>query len=348
MIKNDASRFFFETIRKYLTDFLPRVRNMSPNTIQAAKDSLNLLVDYCQKIRGITLLRIEFNTIGNVSFITDFLLWLRDERKCGDTTINQRLSCIRSFFRYAAYDDVAYVAHYQTLMTIPLRKVQKNKTIDFMPEETVKSILNAPDLKTRIGLRDAFYMTLLYDSAARSSEMLSLKVKDITDGKYPYMIVNGKGRKRRIIPLMQKTIEMFGHYLKHYCDDNITPDDYLFYTKRNGILFPMSSDNVSTFIIRYADQVRQSSSDVPKRVHPHMFRRSRAMHLYRNGMPLALLTEFLGHENPETTLIYASADTEMKRKAIENASSHLILGDESAVPVWDDNDEMIRRLYGLK
>jgi len=348
MMNNDLSRLFFETIRKYLTEFLPRVRNMSPNTIQAAKDTLNLLVDYCQKICGIPLLKIEFNTIGNIAFITNFLSWLRDERKCGDTTINQRLSCIRGFFRYAAYEDVAYVSHYQTLLTVPLRKVQKNKTIDFMSEETVKAILNTPDLKTRIGLRNAFYMTLMYDSAARNSEILSLKVKDIVDGKNPYMIVNGKGRKRRIIPLMQKTIEMFAQYLRLSYIDNIAPDDYLFYTKRNGVLFSMSSDNASAFISRYADQVRQSIPDVPKRVHPHMFRRSRAMHLYRSGMPLALLTEFLGHENPETTLIYASADTEMKRKAIEAASANLILGDESAAPVWDDDDEMIRRLYGLK
>jgi len=217
-----------------------------------------------------------------------------------------------------------------------------------MSEETVKAILNTPDLKTRIGLRNAFYMTLMYDSAARNSEILSLKVKDIVDGKNPYMIVNGKGRKRRIIPLMQKTIEMFAQYLRLSYIDNIAPDDYLFYTKRNGVLFSMSSDNASAFISRYADQVRQSIPDVPKRVHPHMFRRSRAMHLYRSGMPLALLTEFLGHENPETTLIYASADTEMKRKAIEAASANLILGDESAAPVWDDDDEMIRRLYGLK
>lgn len=72
------------------------------------------------------------------------------------------------------------------------------------------------------------------------------------------------------------------------------------------------------------------------------------MHLYRNGMPLPLLSEFLGHEDPETTLIYASADAEMKRKAIEKVTTNLNIDKEKTVPIWKDDDEMIRRFYGLK
>ncbi len=111
----------------------------------------------------------------------------------------------------------------------------------------------------------------------------------------------------------------------------------------------MSVDNVAKFISRYTEVARNECDEVPAHVHPHMFRRSRAMHLYRNGMPLALLAEFLGHENPETTLIYASADTEMKRQAIERVSIHLTGTDKiDMVPQWSSDDEMIRRLYGLK
>ena len=111
----------------------------------------------------------------------------------------------------------------------------------------------------------------------------------------------------------------------------------------------MSADNVAKFITRYANQARQVCPEVPIRVHPHMFRRSRAMHLYRNGMPLVLISEFLGHENPETTLWYVSSDIEMKRKAINKASSPLVLSDtHDIVPIWENDDEMIRKLYGLR
>jgi|SRR5665648_455215 len=348
MKNSNASRDFFVMIRNYLTDFLPHVRNVSPHTVQAARDSLNLLIDHCLDARGIPLAKIDFNTVGNTTFISGFLAWLREERQCGDATLNQRLSCIRGFFRYAAYEDVTYVSLYQALLSIPQRKVPKNKTVEFMCEEALKAVLNSPDLKTRIGLRNAFYMTLMYDSAARNGEMISLKVKDMVDGNAPYMFVYGKGRKRRSVPLMPKTMEMFRHYMKYF-HDVLQPGDYLFYTKHNGEIFPMSTDNVAKFVARYAGQARQVCPEVPEHVHPHMFRRSRAMHLYRSGMPLALLGEFMGHENPETTLIYASSDTEMKRKAIEKASAHLVLaGMPTSIPVWQDDDEMIRKLYGLK
>lgn len=350
MKNNDPSRTFFELVRNYLTDFLPHVRNLSPHTIQAARDSLNLLMDFCRDVRNIPLLEICFNTVGNADLISDFLAWLMNERKCSNTTLNQRLSCIRGFLRYAAYEDAVYVSSYQNLLVIPLRKVPKSKTVEFMSEEALHAVLSSPDLNTRIGLRDAFYMTMLYDTAARNSEILSLKVKDIVDEKAsPYMFVYGKGRKRRSIPIMPKTMEMFRLYMNHFHHDACQPEDYLFYTRHNGEVFPMSADNVAKFVTRYSDWARKTCPGVPLHVHPHMFRRSRAMHLYRNGMPLALLAEFLGHENPETTLIYASADTEMKRKAIEKASSHIALsGKAVSTPIWENDDEMIRRLYGLK
>ena len=162
------------------------------------------------------------------------------------------------------------------------------------------------------------------------------------------MIVNGKGHKKRIIPLMSKTMEIYQLYKKKFHNQNCSALDYLFYTIHNGETFPMSTDNVAKFILRYAEKARERCTEIPNRVHPHMFRRSRAMHLYQSGMPLALISEFLGHENPETTLIYASSDTEMKRKAIEKASSHLSLNDQNTIPSWSNDDEMIRKLYGLK
>ncbi len=158
---NTESQYFYTMIRNYLTDFLPNTRNLSPCTIQAA----------------------------------------RDERNCSNATLNQRLSCLRSFFRFAAYEDASYISIYQTLTAIPRRKTAKNKTIDFMSENALKAVLSVPDPHTRTGLRDAFYMALMYDSAARNSEIVAMRLQDIVDGKAPYVFVNGKGRKKRSIPL---------------------------------------------------------------------------------------------------------------------------------------------------
>jgi integrase len=94
---------------------------------------------------------------------------------------------------------------------------------------------------------------------------------------------------------------------------------------------------------------RKKCAEVPENVTPHMFRHSRALHLYRAGVPLPLISEWLGHSNIETTLIYAYADTEMKRAAIEKATAqnHPIRNQELFDLSKLDKDTL-KKLYGLK
>ena len=116
------------------------------------------------------------------------------------------------------------------------------------------------------------------------------------------------------------------------------------------IQFFMSDDNVARFLKSYGTSAKKKCPEIPDRIHPHLFRHTRAMHLYRGGMPLALLAEWLGHSQLETTLIYANADTEMKRKAIQKATnqSNPIQSDYFLHGEWKKDEELIRELYGLK
>jgi integrase/recombinase XerD len=125
------------------------------------------------------------------------------------------------------------------------------------------------------------------------------------------------------------------------------PETPIFYTVRSHRPTRMSDDNVARFILQHAATAKARCPEVPARVHPHMLRHSRAMHLYQAGMPLALLTEWLGHADPETTLIYAHADTEMKRRALEKANGATSQGPDPA-PLWHDRGDIIQRLCGLK
>ena len=109
----------------------------------------------------------------------------------------------------------------------------------------------------------------------------------------------------------------------------------------------MSPDNVSVFIKKYAKQARVFCPEVPEKVHAHLFRHSRAMHLYQSGVPLSYIKDFLGHVSVDTTSIYASADTTIIRDALEKAAK---MGNSSyaETPVWEDNEDMILKLCGLK
>jgi len=121
----------------------------------------------------------------------------------------------------------------------------------------------------------------------------------------------------------------------------------MFYTVRNHRPKPMSDDNVGRLVRQHAATAKARCPHVPTRIHPHMLRHSHAMHLYQAGLPLALLTEWLGHADPETTLVYAHADTEMKRHALEKAN---IATTRSPLPtpLWHGREDIIQRLCGLK
>jgi site-specific recombinase XerD len=173
--------------------------------------------------------------------------------------------------------------------------------------------------------------------------MLGMKISDFNvQASTVYLM--GKGSKPRLVPVSKEVVKLFEGYRKKLHADSIGCEP-MFYTIHKGEKTFMSDDNVARFIKKYAEYVRESNVEIPEHVHPHMFRRSRSMHLYRSGMPLALLAGFLGHENPETTLIYSFADTEMKRAAIEKASEKNVrlegIG-ESAI--WEGDDDIIGRL----
>ena len=110
----------------------------------------------------------------------------------------------------------------------------------------------------------------------------------------------------------------------------------------------MSADAVALFMKKYGVMAATSCPEMPEKLHPHMLRHTRAMHLYRNGMPLALLSEYLGHASTETTSIYAYADSEMKRAIMQKSEDLRSGGAQPVQPTWLDDEDMILKLSGLR
>jgi len=337
----------FQLLRNYLMVYLPKQRCSSENTIKSYRDTWNLLLDYIAATNKIHVWQISFETI-NRYMVTGFLEWLKNDRNCSNSSVNQRLAGIRSFYKYAAIQQPITSVHMFDIFKIPYRKLDRNKTVQFLTESALSAIFQQPDTEKKSGVRDLFLMVLMYDTAARISELLNLKVVDLDhSSKTPVVYLTGKGGKRRVVPIMSKTVQHYLKYRKLFLNDN-DQGQLMFYTVSHSLRTQMSDDNVTRFLKQYAQAARAICDEVPDSVHPHMFRHGRAMSLYRNGMPLALLTEFLGHENPETTLIYAYADTEMKRLAIEKATGSTNPVHAEVDAPWINDDEMIKKLYGLK
>jgi integrase/recombinase XerD len=337
----------FRLIHEYLTVYLPNQRCCSPNTIKSYRETLNQLFNFITLEKDIPLKDVTFETI-NSHMITDYLDWLEKERHCSISTRNQRLAGLRSFFKYAGRIDLTVTIFQQDLEKVPFKQTG-SKTVDFMTEQALKVVLAQPDTNTKKGIRNLFFMILMYDTGARTREILDLRVKNFrADSKTPCVHLTGKGNKKRIVPVMAKTVEHFHNYAKLYHPDKDS-EEYLFYTVRNGILQQMSDDNVARFVKKYGKAAKEICTEVPGNLHPHLFRHSRAIHLYRAGMPLALLSEWLGHAQLETTMIYAYADTKMKRDAIQKATgNNNPLRSNEQTPYWKGDDQIIRKLYGLK
>ncbi|MDO9581189.1 MAG: tyrosine-type recombinase/integrase [Bacteroidales bacterium] len=347
MVSKEA-RQFFQLIRDYLTMYLPNQKGCSPNTIKAYRDALNLLFDYMKAIENLELSDISFDKISRQT-AEGYLEWLESGRNCSISTRNHCLSCIRAFYKYAASRDMAVAIHSFELEKIPMKKTVKGQLVKYFEEDALKTILQQPDTGTKKGVRNLFYMILMYDTAARNQEILDLRVSDIhVSAKESHVVISGKGNKTRIVPLMQKTIEHYNNYLRIFHDGK-TSNNLLIYIVQKGHRQAMSADNVEKFMKKYGKAAQQQNSKVPEDLHPHMFRHSRAMHLYHGGMPLPLLSEWLGHAQLESTMIYAYADTKMKREAIEKATSSINpLKQGHEVTSWQGDDELIKRLYGLQ
>lgn len=340
---------FFRLLREYLTVYLPKQKGAGIHTLKSYREALNLFVTFLAERKGGRLYSVTFDDVTHES-AGAFLEWLSDSRSCGASTLNQRFSAIRAFLKYSGSRSPAVNDCYIALQSVPFRKKERRLTVDHFSENALEAMLSQPDPARKKHHRDMFFMILLYDTGARDSEMLGLHPADVAvKGTAPYVFIRGKGKKIRTVPIMEKTKEHFYSYIRRFgldASDSTTP---LFYTEIHGSRCRMSDDNVARFIGKYAAMARKVCDEVPKNVTPHMFRHSRALHLYRKGVPLPLISEWLGHSNMETTLIYAYADTEMKRAAIEKATdANHPLCRQQALADGDTDDDTIRTYCGLR
>lgn len=337
---------FFDAIRRFLLDYLPKQRCLSENTILSYRQTLNIFVAYMRDEIGVGAAELTFSRVDR-DVILNFLTWLEKARGCSVSTRNQRLMALRSFLDFAGQIDCTQTSLYLSACNIPSKEAH-GRIVEFMTEPALTALLQQPNPSRQKDQRNLVFMILMYDTAARCSELLDMKVCDLRlDAKHPIAYLHGKGRKTRTVPLLNRTVQHCKQYLNKFHPNK---DDYseapLFYTMIHGRQQKMSPDTVAAFFAKYGSMAKAVCQEVPEHIHPHMMRHTRAMHLYQSGMPMVLLSQYLGHAQVETTMIYAYADTEMKRTAIQKADA---VRGTKPVPdeIWADNEEMILKLSGL-
>ena len=340
----------FELIHDYLKIYLPKQYQVSPNTIRSYRESLELLVDFVKERKYIQLQDVTFEMLS-ADIILSFLDYLEISRGCSVTTRNNRLAAIRAFFGYAADRDVTTVANLNELKKVPVKKPNEVSVVEYMSMAAITAIVEQADINTYKGLRDRFFMVLMYDTGARIQEMVDIKLCDLQISKISKITLHGKGNKTRVVPLMERTTQYLQKYMAEFHKNTpLSSQTPLFYTVTHGNLHPLTDRRIRYLLKEYGEKARKQCAEVPENVHPHLFRHSRAMHLYQEGMDLTLVSQWLGHAHLETTQVYAHADTEHKRKAIAAATpaNNPLHSKLNPTRFTVSDDETLKRLSGLR
>jgi site-specific recombinase XerD len=324
----------------FLSDYLPAQKNASQNTVKSYRDAFKLLLKYFEEVEGIPAEKLEMSVLSK-SKVLGFLDWLETERNCSITTRNLRLTAIHSFFRYAQMEAPESLFHFQKVISIPVKRGPK-KNVAYLSAEGVQILLQQPDRTTSKGRRDLTLLSVLYDSGSRVQELIDLSVGNFILNATPILVLTGKGNKVRRVPLMENTSKLLSSYIYENRLNLPHKQSYpLFFNNQHNRL---TREGVSYILNKYAVKAHAVSESVPKKMKCHMLRHSKAVHLLQAGVNLIYIRDFLGHTNIKTTEIYARADTELKRKALENAYPDLV---DSNLPDWKQDQDLMSWLSKL-
>ncbi len=337
-----AETDFARHVAAFLSRYLPAQRNVSTNTIASYRDAVKLFLLFCKTERKMKPDYIRIADIGP-ELLASYLGWLEQKRRCGVATRNQRLAAFKSFFHYVAAVDPEQLFACQRILGVPMKKSAR-RPMSFFSPEGLHRLLSQPDTATHKGRRDHALLVLLYDCAARVQEMCDLRVRDVRIEQPATVMLHGKGRKSRIVPISEKTASIMRAYLEERswtCNSGAL-DFPLFMNSRKTKL---TRAGVAHILRRYVTAMALSDSrEVPEQVSLHCLRHSKAVHLLRSGVPLIYIRDFLGHVSVTTTEIYAKVDAEQKRKALEGAYQ---VPSQEPVPEWRNDKDLISWLSEL-
>ena len=336
----------FKSIKHFLTVYLPKIKSKSPHTVQTYRSSINVFAEFLKNTQNIRLHQLKSKDFNHEN-ILNFVDWVQTVRNNSVSTRNLRLRCLRSFCKYLAGEDVLAYETYSQIQSISNAPTSERTLEKTLSIEQVKYLLELPDVSTNFGLRDRFYIALLYDTGCRNSEILNMKLGDFNlTGESASVKVLGKRKKLRITPVSKEVVAMFKQYASTFHSEKDFQKSLFFTMSKKGFS-QMSPDNAARILLKYEEKAKLHEPQLPH-LHPHLFRHARAMHLYQAGMPLPLVGEWLGHSQLETTLIYANADANMKKEAVQKivkSPGNTVFTDEAFI--FQDDETIIKKLYGL-
>ena len=304
-----ASPTFASLVQEFFTDYMVHQRALSPCTVASYRDTFVLLLRFAEKQLGKAPISVQLADL-NATFLAAFLDHLEGERHNSVRSRNIRLAAVRSFLKFAARRDLANLRVIEQALAVPMKRFDR-KMVGFLPREQMLAVIDVPT-ETWIGQRDRLLLTLMFNTGARVSEIIGVRVADVVLGPTSSVRLHGKGRKQRSLPLWKTVARAVRDWL--HMNPQLQADAPLL-PRRDGK--PMTRANVAQRLKLAAEAATTKYPDLAKMsVSPHIIRHSTAMSLLQSGAEPCDIALWLGHESPSTTHMYVEADLAMKERAL--------------------------------
>ena len=297
-------------LQRFFVEHLGHQRAVSPRTIAAYRDTFRLLLSFAEASIGKAPTALALVDL-DARLILDFLDHLEKERNNGARSRNARLAALRSFLKYAAHYDLTALPVIEQALAIPMKRFDR-PVLGFLSRQEMQAILEAPDPRTWAGQRDRALFSLMYNTGARVSEAIGLRVGDVIIDGTTTAHLHGKGRKERSMPLWRSTASLIRGWKRQL--ENAGDDNFLF-PSRGGER--MARSNVTQRLDLAVSVAAERHPQLARRsISPHTIRHTTAMHLLQSGVDITVIALWLGHESPATTHMSLEADLSMKKRTL--------------------------------
>jgi len=325
-------------LHSFFVDHLITVKGLRPASVRSYRDTIRLFLQFAASDKHCKITRLA---LGDLTFerVVGFLKHLEVGRGNHIRTRNQRLAAVHCLFEYIAGRAPEMLFVCQRVAAVPMKRVAPAET-RFLERDEVQDLLRHLPCDGRLALRDRALILFLYNTGARVQEAADLRVEHLDLGEYPLVRLHGKGDKWRTCPLWHQTADLLALLLQSL---NPAPPPNMAVFSAHGC--PLTRFGIYKIVRRQAARLDDRRNG--RRVSPHIFRHTAAVHLLEAGVEVNVIRGWLGHADLSTTNRYAEINTKTKLAALRASEPPSTSGASHTKPIWRTDDSLLKWLASL-
>ena len=325
-------------LHSFFADHLITVKGLRPASVRSYRDTIRLLLTFAAADKGCKITRLS---LGDLSFdrVVRFLRYLEQDRHNHIRTRNQRLAALHTLFEYIAGRSPEMLAACQRVAAIPMKRVAPPET-RFLERDEIAGLLRCLPRDGRLALRDRALLLFLYNTGARVQEAADLRAGHLDLGEHPVVRLHGKGDKWRTCPLWHQTAALLSALLAPSGPPH-GPEAAVFTAHGQ----PLTRSGIYKIVRRHATDLDDPRTG--RKISPHTFRHTAAVHLLEAGVEVNVIRGWLGHADLTTTNRYAEINTKAKQEALRAVEPPGTSEGSRIKPIWQSDESLLNWLASL-